>query len=88
MGWPVTGYHSLLSRAVSELDNNTDQEREGLYQRARGALLQQLRNGDPPFSESQIEAERLALEQAITTVEAESRAAWAGVRNRVAEEVA
>ena len=83
----MTGYHSLLSRAVSEL-NNTDQEREGLYQRARGALLQQLRNGDPPFSESQIEAERLALEQAITTVEAESRAAWTDVRKRVAEEVA
>jgi hypothetical protein len=76
-----------LSRAVSEL-NNTDQEREDLYQRARAALLRQLRNGDPPFSESQTEAERLALEQAITTVEAESGAAWVDVRNRVAEEVA
>jgi chromosome condensin MukBEF MukE localization factor len=83
----VTGYYSLLSRAVSELKNNTDQEREDLYQRARAALLRQLRNGDPPFSESQIEAERFALEEAITRVEAESRAAGAGIRNRVSEEV-
>jgi hypothetical protein len=83
----VSDYDSLLTRAVSALENNTDEAREGLYERARAALLRQLRNGDPPASESEIAGHRLALEEAIKRVEAGSRAGASNVENSVEEEI-
>ncbi len=86
--WPVRDYCSLLTRAVSELQNNTDEARETLYERARAALLLHLRNGDPPASESEIVGQRLALEEAIRTVEAESRAGANDIEKSVVKEIA
>src|SRR5262249_46527014 len=43
-----------------------------LYERARTALVGQLRNMNPPLTESEITRERLALEEAIRKVEAEA----------------
>ncbi len=43
-----------------------------MYERARQALVAQLRNADPPLSESDITKQRLALENAIRDVEAQA----------------
>jgi hypothetical protein len=64
-------YHPLISRAVEGLENNTGEARRALYERARGALVAQLRGVTPALSESDITRERLALEEAIRKVEAE-----------------
>src|SRR5439155_7409310 len=58
--------------AVAGLDKNTGDARRELYERARTALVAQLRGVDPALNESDITRERLALEEAIRKVEAES----------------
>jgi hypothetical protein len=68
----MTDYHPLITRAVEGLGNNTADARRTLYERARAALVAQLRGIDPPLSEAEITRERLALEDAIRKVEAES----------------
>jgi hypothetical protein len=68
----MTDYYPLIARAVVALEKNTGEARRGLYERARGALVAQLRGLDPPLTESEITRERLALEEAIRRVEAES----------------
>ena len=84
----MADYHPLISRAVAGLDGNTGENRRVLYERARAALVTQLRNVDPPLDESDITRERLALEEAIRKVEAEAaqRALAAGSRRRAAED--
>jgi len=68
----MTDYHPLIARAVEGLAKNTGEARRALYERARAALVAQLRGVDPPLSESDITKERLALEEAIRKVEAEA----------------
>jgi len=68
----MADYHPLITRAVEGLANNTADGRRTLYERARAALVAQLRGIDPPLSEAEITRERLALEDAIRKVEAES----------------
>jgi hypothetical protein len=68
----MADYHPLIARAVESLDNNTGEARRGLYERARAALVTQLRSIEPALSEADITRERLALEDAIRKVEAES----------------
>jgi hypothetical protein len=68
----MADYHPLITRAVEGLGNNTAEARRTLYERARAALVAQLRGLDPPLSEAEITRERLALEDAIRKVEAES----------------
>lgn len=68
----MTDYYPLIVRAVAALDKNSGEARRGLYERARGALVAQLRGLDPPLTESEITRERLSLEEAIRRVEAES----------------
>jgi hypothetical protein len=65
-------YYPLIARAVGGLEDKSGEKRRALYERARAALLAQLRNADPPLDESQITRERLALEEAIRRVEAET----------------
>ena len=67
----MADYHPLVSRAVAGLEANTGEARRSLYERARAALVQQLRSATPALSESDITRERLALEEAIRKVEAE-----------------
>jgi hypothetical protein len=67
----MTDYHPLIARAVGALEKNSGEARRSLYERARTALVTQLRAADPPLSESEITKERLALEEAIRRVEAE-----------------
>jgi hypothetical protein len=68
----MADYYPLISRAVVALDKNTGENRRAIYERARAALLAQLRGVTPPLDESDITRERLALEESIRKVEAES----------------
>ena len=68
----MADYHPLIARAVAGLEKNTGDGRRALYERARSALIAQLRSTEPALSESEITRERLALEEAIRKVEAES----------------
>jgi hypothetical protein len=59
----MADYHPLIARA--------DAARHALYDRARGALVMQLRSQTPTLSESDINRERGALDDAIRKVEFE-----------------
>lgn len=64
-------YFPTMSRAVARLDGD-GKSRNGLYERARAALMDQLRSRNPPLSETEMQRERQALEEAIRLVEAEA----------------
>src|SRR5204863_3441303 len=68
----MADYHPLIARAVAGLEKNSGENRRALYERARTALVAQLRGVVPALEESEITRERLALEEAIRKVEAES----------------
>jgi hypothetical protein len=68
----MADYYPLISRAIGALDENNGENRRALYERARTALLAQLRGVTPALDESDITRERLALEESIRKVEAES----------------
>lgn len=68
----MADYYPLIARAVAGLDKNTGENRRALYERARAALVNQLRGVDPPLEESDITRERLALEESIRRLEAEA----------------
>ena len=68
----MADYHPLIARAVDGLGSSTGEARRALYERARAALVAQLRSIEPPLSEADITRERLALEDAIRKVEAET----------------
>ena len=73
----MADYYPLIARAVAGLERNTGDSRRALYERARTALGAPLRGVAPALSESDITRERLALEEAIRKVEAESsRQTW------------
>lgn len=67
----MTDYLPLLSRAVTGLERNSPEARRSVYDRARQALLKQLRSMNPPLAESEITRERLALEEAIRRIESQ-----------------
>jgi hypothetical protein len=68
----MTDYYPLIVRAIAGLDANAPGEsRRALYERARAALIAQLRSVQPTLSESETTRERLALDEAIRRVEGE-----------------
>ena len=64
-------YYPLLTRALSGLERNTHEARLAVYDRARQALLKQLRGVTPPLAEAEITRERLVLEEAIKRIDGE-----------------
>src|SRR5712671_3346535 len=69
----MADYYPLIARAIAGLDPSAPGEsRRALYERARAALIAQLRAAQPPLVESQITVERLALEDAVRKVESEA----------------
>jgi hypothetical protein len=68
----MADYYPLIARAVAGLEKNTGDARRVLYERARAALVAQLRGVSPALNESDVTRERLALEEAIRKVEAEA----------------
>src|SRR6185312_2747944 len=68
----MADYYPLIARAVSGLDKNTGDNRRALYDRARAALVAQLRSATPSLEEETITRERVALEEAIRQVETDA----------------
>jgi hypothetical protein len=68
----MTDYQPLIARAIEGLGKSTGEARRALYERARSALVTQLRAVEPALSESEITRERLSLEEAIRKVEADA----------------
>ncbi|MBU6459016.1 MAG: hypothetical protein KGQ48_15980 [Bradyrhizobium sp.] len=69
----MADYYPLIARAIAGLDPSAPGEsRRAVYERARSALIAQLRSVEPPLSESEITRERLSLEEAVRKVESEA----------------
>ncbi|MCK0198377.1 hypothetical protein MWN34_15800 [Ancylobacter sp. 6x-1] len=67
----MADYYPLLARAIAGLPVDSPENRQTVYDRARRALLTQLRSVDPPLPESDIERERSSLDVAIRRIESE-----------------
>jgi len=67
----MADYYPLIARAVEGLTEQTPAARHAVYERARTALVAQLRSLDPPLQEADIQRECASLDDAITRVEAD-----------------
>lgn len=67
----MADYYPLIARAVEGLTDQTPATRRAVYERARTALVAQLRSLDPPLTEGDIQQECRSLDEAITRVEAD-----------------
>lgn len=70
----ISKYDDLLSRAVARLPQNAPDLRRDIYERARAALIKQLRSLRPPISDASLVAEERAFNEAIERVEANVKA--------------
>jgi hypothetical protein len=77
-------YYAVLSKAVAGLDGNSADARRAVYDKARNALIGQLKAIDPPLPTAEISRQRLELEEAIRRVERETSAMPAGSPVKVA----
>ncbi|MEJ1158154.1 hypothetical protein [Prosthecomicrobium sp. N25] len=68
----MADYHAILKRAIGALPEPTGEARRAVYEKARTALVNQLKSFDPPLSASEITQQRLQLEDAIRRVEGEA----------------
>ncbi|WP_026606210.1 hypothetical protein [Methylocapsa acidiphila] len=67
----MADYYPLLAKAVAGLPSSTPETRRAIYERARGALIGQLRRMDPPVPEADVDREAESLEAAVARIEAE-----------------
>lgn len=67
----MADYYPLIARAVEGLTERTPDARRAVYERARTALVAQLRSLNPPLSEADIARESTSLDTAIARVEAD-----------------
>ncbi len=74
----MADYYPLLAKAVSGMKTSTPDSRHAIYERARKALLGQLRAMQPPAPDSAIQREAQALDEAIARLEREFDLASAG----------
>jgi hypothetical protein len=72
-------YYAVLSKAVAGLEANSADTRRAVYDKARNALIGQLKAIDPPLPTAEISRQRLELEEAIRRVERETSSSPAGV---------
>lgn len=68
----MADYHSIITKTISGLSNNTPEVRQAVYAKARTAIENQLRRLSPPPGEEVISAQLKLLEEAIVVVEAEN----------------
>jgi hypothetical protein len=66
----MSDYLSEILRVVAGLRPNTSENRQACYDRARAALVTQLREITPPVGALEILREQIKLENAIRRVEA------------------
>jgi hypothetical protein len=64
-------YYTVLRRAIGGIDPNVPETRRAVYDKARNALIGQLKAVDPPLTTAEISRQRLELEEAIRRVERE-----------------
>ncbi len=76
-------YYAVLSKAVGGLEANSADTRRAVYDKARNALIGQLKAIDPPLPTAEISRQRLELEEAIRRVERETSTTPAGAPARV-----
>ncbi|MBB4041159.1 hypothetical protein GGR34_002822 [Microvirga flocculans] len=67
----MADYYPLIARAVEGLPEQTPDKRHAVYERARTALVAQLRSLNPPLTEPEIQRESRSLDEAIARVEAD-----------------
>jgi len=82
----MADYYSILLRAVTTPEAGDTQWRRDVYNRARRALIKQMRSRRPPASPAEIATEQAALDTVIKRIETEMP--WAGgkgVRSVVAQ---
>lgn len=77
-------FYNLIRNAIAELPQNTGTARRAVYERARVALVDQLRAVQPPLSPGEITKHRLSLEDCIRRVEQEASDLALGVRSQAA----
>jgi hypothetical protein len=65
-------YYAVLKKAVGGLEAGSAEARRAVYDKARNALIGQLKAIDPPLAASEISRQRLELEEAIRRVERET----------------
>jgi hypothetical protein len=70
----MADYYPLLSKAITGLEPNTADARQGIYERARSALTRQLASMDPPVAQDILDRELNALEAVFVRIEADQRA--------------
>ena len=80
-------YYAVLKKAVSGMEGAAGDVRRTVYDKARNALIGQLKAIDPPLSTSEISRQRLELEEAIRRVEREAATDAQSVRGRAANSV-
>jgi hypothetical protein len=68
----MADYYTIIAKAVSGLDPNTCAARRRLYDRARVALVAEMRSAHNALDESDILAAQRSLEEAIERVEADT----------------
>ena len=71
-------YYAVLSRAVAGIEFSSVEARRSVYDKARNALIGQLKAIDPPLAAAEISRQRLELEEAIRRVEREAAGRVAG----------
>lgn len=74
----MTDYYAVLKRAVGGLEHESVDVRRSIYDKARAALLGQLKAITPPLGMDEISRQRLELEEAIRRVEREAAVTAAG----------
>ena len=67
----MADFYPILARAVAGLPDPSPEARRAIYDRARTALVTQLRSLDPPLGEAEIMRERLSLDEAVAKIEAD-----------------
>jgi hypothetical protein len=67
----MADYYPLLAKAVAALPESTADTRRAIYERARKALIGQLRKIEPPIAEADIARENGALDESIARLEGE-----------------
>ena len=81
----MADYRELLRKAIDALPENTGANRRAVYEKARSALVAQLRAIEPPLPAREITTHRLNLEDCIREVEHEATEKLLG-RFRAVEE--
>jgi hypothetical protein len=68
----MADYYSIIAKAIGGLDPNTGEARRRLYDRARVALVAEMRSAENALDEADILVAQASLERAILKIEADA----------------